>query len=329
MSDFKLKELWGSDQLNNAGEHGGRPIKRVVERAIRNVKVSPFTAVVALVLSSSVIMLLGLFLLLAQNMNSWFQRTEENLKMIAFLKEGTALEAIDSLRNKLHDDRRFSKVLVIGKDEALQQFSKRLSQGKDLLVGLEMDNPLLDSIEVTLRNQAVGKDISSIKRIAEDLGSLPEVDTVDYDSGLLGQFLTTAEKIKSFGGWIMLGLLIVAAVLVATCFRLSLYAHRDEIAIMRLVGSTDADIRLPYLIEGAVLGGMAGILALFMTRLVAWLISTQILTDQLLQLVFSGVDQLTLWRAVSLPCLGSILGLLGSFLAVRRFIEMAESEELE
>lgn len=329
MSDFKLKELWGSDQLNNAGEPGGRPVKRVVERAVRNVKVSPFTAVVALVLSSSVIMLLGLFLLLAQNMNSWFQRTEENLKMIAFLKEGTASEAIASLRDKLNDDKRFSKIIFISKDEALHQFSKRLSQGKDLLVGLEMDNPLLDSIEVTLRNQSVGKDVSSIKKIADDLSILPEVDTVDYDSGLLGQFFSTAEKIKSFGGWIMLGLLLVAAVLVATCFRLSLYAHRDEIAIMRLVGSTDADIRLPYLIEGSVLGGLAGLLALLMTRLVAWLISTQILTDQLLQLVFSGVDQLTMWRAISLPVLGSILGLLGSFLAVRRFIEMAESEELE
>ncbi len=329
MNDFKLKELWGSDQLNNAGEPGGRPVKRVIERAVRNVKVSPFTAVVALVLSSSVITLLGLFLLLSQNMNSWFQRTEENLKMIAFIKEGTSSEAVATLRDKLHDDRRFLKVLFISKDEALQQFSNRLSQGKDLLHGLEMDNPLLDSIEVTLRNQGSSKDASAIKKIAEDLSALPEVDTVDYDAGLLGQFFSTADKIKSFGGWIMLGLLFVAAVLVATCFRLSLYAHRDEIAIMRLVGSTDADIRLPYLIEGAVLGALAGFFALLMTRFVAWLISSQILTDQLLKLVFSGVDQLTLWRAVSLPVLGSVLGLFGSFLAVRRFIEMAESEELE
>ena len=109
--------------------------------------------------------------------------------------------------------------------------------------------------------------------------------------------------------------------IIANTIRLTLFARRDEIAILRLIGATTSFIRIPYLLEGAVLGGLGSILSLFMLKFLYELFRQQMRTTGRL----SGLDNLVAFFPLSL-CLalvavGMALGCAGSFVSLRRFDE--------
>ena len=109
--------------------------------------------------------------------------------------------------------------------------------------------------------------------------------------------------------------------IIANTIRLTLFARREEIAILRLIGATKAFIRIPYLLEGAVLGGLGSAVSLFMIKALYELFRHQMQTTGRLR----GLEQLTTFFPLSmcllLVAVGVVLGFAGSFVSLRRFDE--------
>ena len=150
---------------------------------------------------------------------------------------------------------------------------------------------------------------------------LAGVEKVDYNQDWIDALSTIIRSIELVAIGIGLILSAAAVTIIANTIRLTLFARRDELAILRLIGATKAFIRIPYLLEGAVLGGLGSACSLFMLKALYELFRHQMRTTGRLR----GLEQLTMFFPLSICLLlvvvGIVLGCAGSFVSLRRFDE--------
>lgn len=131
------------------------------------------------------------------------------------------------------------------------------------------DNPFLDSFVVTF------KDLSLFDETVTQLEAIEHVDSVEQDGGIAEMLLKVRHIVLIAGGWIIGMLLLVSLFIIANTIKLTVYSRRLEISIMKAVGATNAFVRMPFIIEGMVLGLVAGgvPMACCTSFMISWVIS--------------------------------------------------------
>lgn len=228
-----------------------------------------------------------------------------------YLREGVSDDQVTSLRARSLADPRVSSVRYVSKDEALQ--TARSRPGLPGLVQDAAGNPFPASLEVQIR------DLRDAGRVAAGVNDDPAVDPTfptSYDADTyrnLQTFITVA-------GFAVLALLLllgfVATVVTINAIRAGILMRRDDITTMRLVGASGWMVRGPFVFEGALTGGLAGLFAAAVVVLV--FAGAQVGSTRTLSQLLPGLD----WRAagacaVSVLTAGAALGSLASLLGVR------------
>ena len=211
---------------------------------------------------------LGLFLaggglLLVQGLNRWVVRMETLAKVTVFAAEGSSL---DEAEGRLQRDPRFVKVRRISSGEATRRFLESSREAGLMLKSL--GEPIPETLELTLRPDLLGG--HRAMEVGDSLRSLPGVGDVVVDQERLANLQKTARMLRSALSALGALLLLAAGFSTGNVIRMSVLAREEEIAIMRLVGATESFIRTPLLVEGAVLGLFASILAV-LSLLGLWL----------------------------------------------------------
>lgn len=147
--------------------------------------------------------------------------------------------------------------------EALARLAGVLGEQADVLAGLP-DNPLPASVEVVPSARAA----SAVELLAARLAALPGVDDVDYGKAWIDRVTAVSRAARTLALVLLPLVILGAAVLAGSVVRLGVYARREEIEIMQLVGATDAFVRAPFLVEGFVSGLVGGLVA---AGALAWL----------------------------------------------------------
>ena len=207
------------------------------------------------------------------------------------------------------------EVAYVDRAMALQRLRADLGDLGGALDGLSQ-NPLPPSLEVTPRTQLAPP---ALRVMAAQLGQLPGVAEVDFGREWLDKLEALGRGLRVFGAGALLTVLGAALLVVANTIRLAVYARRDEIEIMKLVGATDGYVRAPFLLEGALQGLIGAALALGAVLAVQrWL-----LLDASRAFAFAAgihAPHLTPVHAAVLLGAGFVVGLFGSWLAVARFL---------
>lgn len=261
------------------------------------------------------LLILGAFLLLFGNLNNWLRQWGSALSMSIYLKDGTSAykrDKIDSFIRALPGARirRF-----ISKEEAMHDLKAALGEEAGFLERLT-HNPLPASYEVIFEN--AGTDDIHPEKIKEQLAALDGIEDVQHSR----QWLKRLEgflQIVRLMGYIIGGLLCLCVVFIVTnTIKLTIYSRRDEIEILKLVGATDWFVKLPFLLEGmiqGILGGGMAILSLFLGYLAFSSKEIYLIGPAPLEFVFLPVEYMVLAFSLSM-----VLGIIGSFIAIGRFI---------
>jgi len=237
---------------------------------------------------------------------------------MVYLDDRALAATVAELEQQLRSDRSVSALHFVSKEQALGEFKAQFPSDSHLLEGLGQ-NPLPASFVVTLSPPF--RSPVAIKRWAERIGGLAGVAKVDYNQDWIDALSTVIRSIELVA--ISIGVILSAAAvtIIANTIRLTLFARRDEIAILQLIGATKTFIRIPYLLEGAVLGGLGSAISLFMLKTLYELFRQQMRTTGRL----SGLDQLMMFFPPSiclmLVAVGIVLGCAASFVSLRRFDE--------
>jgi cell division transport system permease protein len=272
----------------------------------------PFLSVATVATVSTVLLLFGAFLLVLANLSAVLDRWGKDVQISCYLRDGIREEQVFVLKAALEAQPEVSTVVYIAKDEALERFADSLEGIGPILADLDQ-NPLPASLELRLHPQF--QEPRQVAAIAERLRR-PEFEDMDWSREWVERFHGFVALLRLSG--IVLGalLLLAAVFLVANTIRLAIYARRDELSIIALVGGTRWFARAPFLIEGAIHGLLGGALSLGMLLGLYRYAFVQV-QDSLGMILGAGVPRfLPGSTSMLLPAAGLLVGVAGALASV-------------
>lgn len=256
--------------------------------------------------------ILGGFALLALGLNDVAKSLLSDFEIGVFLQKDVSQEQVAELESKIKTMPYVATVSFIAKDAAWAKMQRDLQREVDLS-GVQ-GNPLPDSFCVKL------SDPRHTAATAKELRKLPYVDEVVEGRQIVLKVVKFADMLKLIGIVASAGLFLVAAFIISNTIRLTLYARRREIRIMQLVGASNWFIRMPFVLEGMLLGSVGGAIAFgivvggsryvseVVSRSMPWLgqFSARVEPSQ-----FLG----------GMVALGCLVGVFGSLISIRKFLK--------
>ncbi|MBE0577283.1 MAG: ABC transporter permease [Desulfuromonadales bacterium] len=293
-----------------------------LKRALRNMRQSPVLSLASVATIAVALALLAFFAIAVLNVQQLTASWGETLAIVAYLDDVPDDKIVKGWVDDIESYPEVAKVTFVSRNAAFERFRKRLGDDADLIEGLGPE-VLPASLEISFaddwRNEA------AIASVVERLRKDHRFNDLQYGQGWL-------EKLEAFllllrvSGSALGGFLIFAAlVIVANTIKLTLYVRQDELEAMAMVGGTSLFIKLPYLVEGALQGLLGGVTALGLSFLVFQVVLQKSLGSLLL---ITGIDTIhflpPVWQGM-LVVGGSLIGLLGSLFALRKFVRFGSS----
>ncbi|WP_019541929.1 permease-like cell division protein FtsX [Selenomonas bovis] len=198
---------------------------------------------------------LGVFLLLVLNMNRLASSLESQVQISVYLADGLSESARKNIASDIEALQGIEEIRYVPKEEAKERLAKRLGDQKYLLDALGEKNPLPDSFEVVLKSPAL------VETAAAAITRMDGVEQAKYGQDVIEHLFAITRLIRIFGLALMVLLAGATLFIISNTIRLTVFARRKEVAIMKYVGATDWFIRWPFLLEGMVLGFVGGVLA--------------------------------------------------------------------
>jgi len=285
-----------------------------VREALLSFRRSTLMSMAAILSTTTILLIVGIFLLISINSSLFLKNIESQLEIIVYLEDDISQAEINNLKSNITSIDETKEVKFVSKEEAYQRLSKDLGEQKDILNAIEI-NPLPASFEIQV------KDPKAIEQIANQIAKFKKVEEIEYGR-------ETAERLLNFtsmfrrAGILVLTLLIFASILIiSNIIKITVYARRDEIEIMSLVGATSWFIRWPFIIEGFLQGFISSLFSLIILYNFYFFAVTKVhQAIPFLPLVVDNIGLLPVGIVVVL--LGSLVGILGSMFSVGKYLNV-------
>ena len=230
-----------------------------VEEAWVSLKRSGRSALVSIGTIAIAFLTLAGFLLVSVNVQRALDQWLEAAEMSVYLLDTASDSERITLEQYLKSQPVVAAVEYVSKERALERFRADFPELRDVTEGVG-ENPFPSALEVRLKADTADDDAAVA--LARDLGGRGGVGDVRYDREWLGRLVGLVNRARFAAGLVAAILMLGAAFTVAAVVRLSLYARRDELEIMQLVGAPFSYIRGPAIVEGSLLGGVGAVVAL-------------------------------------------------------------------
>ena len=261
------------------------------------------------------LLVLGMFLMIFLNTNNLAQYLESQVQVSVYMQDSATDKELAAVKEKLTKMPGVVKVTQVSKQQALERFKKRLGDQEQLLNSMGKDNPFPNSFEVQVDSP------ERIKVLTPQLGQLPKVETAKFGQEVV-EHLFQLTKILRFGGILLVVFLAMATLfIISNTIRLTVFARRKEVIIMKYVGATDWFIRWPFLLEGMTLGFFGAVVAfILINSIYSGLLERIHATLAFLPLL--PTSPLLLYVDLFLLVAGTGIGALGSYISLRKFLRV-------
>ena len=259
------------------------------------------------------IILLGAFLYVRGLLMHLSTEVFNQIEISAYLSDAASPSQTAALRAAIQRDPRVRSVQVVPKKEGLKELRRRM--GGQVDTSLLTQNPLPDKLRVRVRLP------EEVAGVAAHVAKLPGVTTVNYGQDIVAKLLQLSVVLGRIGIGIIALFVVIASIIISNTIRLTVFARRREIGIMKLVGATNAYIRLPFICEGfldGLLGALAALALLAIAR--AELMPKLSAALPFVRLGASSIDPLRL--ALELLLVGGAVGALASWVSVGRYLRV-------
>lgn len=260
----------------------------------------------------------GVFLSLSNNFQHLAKELSRNLVVVFFVDKTSPAPELKALEEKIKSSPLIMGVTFVSAEDARQRFRKNFPDLEEVVRDLET-NPFPPSYEATLRQEASSSDaISSfIRAMSGEKG----VQDVQFNRDWVEKMESLSRLVRA-AGYFLGGILIFASFfIISNVIRLNVFARKEEILILRLVGATNAFIRIPFFLEGMALGIMGNAVSLLLLLALIHLFPVYLGSS------LGALRELVSFRFLSAPqCIsflvgGAMIGLLGSLSALSRFLK--------
>lgn len=275
-----------------------------------NIKHSGLIGVLSIIIVALTMMVLSLLLIITNHITDQLRTLKKSPFVTAFLVDGLSDIETDKIKKTIENLPKVNSVRYISKEEALRRTGTMFGERSDVLDGLEYMNPLPSSFDIEIKDEY----LTNVKEIAESIKKIPGIEEVQH-AGDASKYIKGAELIIILIVSIM-GL--ASVIIIFFSITITIYVRRDEIKIMRLMGSTSAFIRIPLLLQGlleGLIGSILGLAILYGLFSIFGMYNLMLLDINIES--FLSIEQLGMVIGV-----GAFLGFMGGALPHRRFIRI-------
>ena len=273
-----------------------------------------FTSILAI---TAMMLILGLFFVAFVNVNLFAASIEKDYNVIQiYLKEGNSEEVNKAVEDALRGSQGVDEVTYVSKDDAMVTLKQKWGENAYLLEDLP-ENPLPESFMVYV------EDKDAANSLAETAASIEGVEDVVY-------YRDTIEKLAQISHFIEMGsliamafLIIVSVVIVANTIKLTVFNREKEIGIMKYLGATDWFVRAPFIWGGVIVGMVSAFIATGLTYLIYTRIVKIIGSDiaRIMSVTVVPAGFLARNILIIFLCLGISIGVCGSIISIRKFLD--------
>ena len=287
----------------------------LLKEGLKGVFSHGFRAFATVTIIVACLIIMGSFSLLSMNVDNTIKNLEQQCEVLAFVDETWTEESARSLEPYILAIDNVREVQFISRGEAMENY-KAQQEDKSLFEDID-ESVFRDRFVVYL------DDITLMERTRGDLEALEGVADVNAYEGLEEGFVTVRNVVSAVTVVLIVILLVVSLFIISNTIKLATFTRREEIAIMRMVGATNSFIRMPFVVEGLVLGILGGATAFFLEWLIYNVVTEKLMTG-LAGMLFRLIPFSTLFTPLLLVYLavGVAVGALGGTVAIRNYLKV-------
>jgi cell division transport system permease protein len=279
----------------------------LLKQAFSGIKRAGFMSVACVLITTFSLLILGIFLLATANLREILRFAHEKVEIVAFLEDDITAARFDSLKTEIGAIPFIEEARYVEPSTALERLRAEFGDRSFILDALD-ENPMPASYEITLKPQYRLRD--RVVSVAERISKLPGVEDVSYGRGWITRLERLVRMLAMIDICVGLVVAVASVVTVSYTVRLTLYARKEHIRVLNLVGATDAFIMLPFLLEGAIHGLISAGISLFVVYG-----AYRVVNVKVPQAVFMPPGMI-----IFFVCFGVLAAVLGSWVSLKTFL---------
>lgn len=292
-------------------------INYLVKEGVNNLFKNKKSTMSALMIMCATMLIFGLFFVIGENLNAFVENVADAQEIRVIIDNDATESEIKEVGNAIFEIEGVKNAEFVSKDEALEYMKDML--GEELIEGYSERNIFSVAYNVTLTDLKLNDDVQ------ESINQIPHVKKIVSSNQTISQIISLAKGVRVVTAGILGLLVIISVSIIANTIKLTVHARRKEISIMKYVGATNNFIRWPFLVEGVIIGIIAGLLSVGIICVAYTGAANQLANTTFLQMAnwtlldFSEMFNLIL---VVYLILGMGIGALGSAISMRKYLEV-------
>ena len=264
------------------------------------------------------LIVVAIAIVLSQNVNNFASLVEGDVTIVAFLKRDITDSQTASIKSKIDNMPYIESVVYKSKME----LSKEMMDSSDVFKSV-MENWDEGTTPIQATYQVKVTDINEIKYVADQISNMDGVDIVKYGEGMVDQLVSLFDMVRKISIGMVIALIVVTAFLITNTIKITIFSRKREIQIMRLVGASNVNIKIPFIFEGLFLGIMGSIVPIIISTF-GYTKLYQRFDGQLFSPFIKLITPEPFVYLISLVLLliGIAVGMFGSYAAVRKHLKI-------
>lgn len=292
----------------------GRNIRDAFHSVVRNFSLSLASITCILI----TLLIVSISIILSAVVNNFTNNVKKDLTIVVFLDRDITKERTAEIKNELKAISNIDTIEFRSKTEIAKSMMEQYETYKDILKDYdEKDLPLQDTYLIKV------KEVEKIGDTAKKIDTILNVESVQYGAGMVEQLVDIFQTVKYVSIGVVLALIIVTIFLISNTIKITIFSRRKEIEIMRLVGASNLNIKIPFLFEGLFLGLFGSIIPILATIYGYTALYNQLggyISVKTIQLI--KPTPFVYYVSISLLIISAIVGALGSAKAVRKHLKI-------
>ena len=273
----------------------------------------------SVIIMCATMFMFGVFYLLGENINYVMKQVEDQQGMRVIISDDATDTQIEELQLKIQQIDNVNKVQFYSKEDALASMKSILGDHQELMAGYDEDNPFPASYFVTLT------DLTQNAQVQEKILDLDNVEEISTDNDTIANLSKIVTSIQTITLVLLSLLIIISIFIIAYTIKLTVYARRREISIMKYVGATNSFIRGPFMVEGIIIGIISafatiGIVAITYNATLNKILASSLIKSLAISLY--GFSDLFIKVLLVYIILGTGIGVLGSIISMRKYLKV-------
>ena len=292
----------------------GRSVRDAIKSVIRNFSLS----LASISCITITLIIVAIAIVASFNVQNFTKAIEKDMTIVVFLDNDANEEDVEKVEKKISNIKNVESYTFQTKKEVKEQMQQESEVFKTVLDTWEDDeSPLKDTFQVKVKN------VEKIKSTALKIESIDKVSVVRYGEGMVDKMVKAFSSIEKLTYIVVIALILVTVFLIVNTIKLTISARSREIGIMRLVGASNITIKLPFIIEGMILGLFGSIVPVILTTygyLAFYKHFDGYLYSRLIELIIP--EPFIYQTSLIVIGIGILVGMIGSASAVRKYLKI-------